>query len=48
MTALTYVVEILGIVVGILVIVAMVIVAVEYDKASKWNDIYKKRGRDDE
>lgn len=48
MTAIMYVVEILGIIVGMLFIISMVIIAVEYDKANKWDDIYKKRGRDDE
>ena len=48
MTAMMYLAEILVILICVVIFMVLIIIAVEYDKAHKWDDIYKKRGRDDD
>lgn len=43
-----YLADVIILIIALFLFMSLVIVTVEYDKSKKWNDIYKKKGRDDE
>lgn len=43
-----FLVKLFFIVFAVFIFMTLLIILVEYDKATKWNRIYKKRGRDDD